>query len=331
MKKLLSVLLCVVLIFSVLSLVGCGSPLKLGLGVVSYTDDIKSADADTNGSATNDTTVVAVLVDAKGKIVKCDIDSISAGFAFTSKGKYVKAEEFKSKYELGKDYNMVKYGGAKKEWFEQVDAFETLVAGKTLDEVKALVAKDGKGNDDVVNAGCTIIISDFVTALEKAVLTAKESAAADKDNLKVGILATQSGNKNATEEAKGINQIDITFSAVASNQGKVTAILTDALSTAINFDTKGVVSDTTKIQVTTKLEIGDQYNMAEYGKDLNGDGVVKEWYAQAADFNSLVIGKDADGIAALALDTGYGVSEVQSAGCTINIADMVKAAVKAVK
>lgn len=332
MKKLFSLLLSVVMILSVLSLVGCGSqPLKLGLGIVSYTDGIKSADADTNGTATNDTTIAAVLVDKDGKIVICDIDSLSVELAFTSKGQYVKAEEFKTKYELGNDYNMVKYGGAKKEWFEQVDAFEAFVVGKTIDEVKALIAKDGKGNDEVINAGCTIIISDFVAALEKAVTNAAESGASAKDNLKVGIIATQTGSKDATEEAAGTNEVDITASAVTTKDGKVTAILTDALVAAVNFDTKGDVAVTAKTEVVTKLQSGDKYGMAKYGQDLNGDGTVKEWYDQAAAFNNAVIGKDADGISALANDKGYGVDEVQTAGCTINIADMVKAAAKAAK
>ena len=82
MKKLLSIALSVIMILSVISLVGCGSqPLKLGLGIISYTDGIKSADADTNGSATNNTTVAAVLVNKDGKIVNCDIDALSAELA----------------------------------------------------------------------------------------------------------------------------------------------------------------------------------------------------------------------------------------------------------
>ena len=60
---------------------------------------------------------------------------------YTADGKAVANDSFKTKYELGKDYNMVTYGGATKDWYEQADAFMALVAGKTLDEVKALVAE----------------------------------------------------------------------------------------------------------------------------------------------------------------------------------------------
>ena len=37
--------------------------------------------------------------------------------------------------------------------------------GKTLDEVKALVAEGGKGNDAVISAGCTITVSEFANAV----------------------------------------------------------------------------------------------------------------------------------------------------------------------
>lgn len=333
MKKILSIVLSAVILLSVVSLAGCGKSeaLKLGLGVTSYIEEIKSADADTNGTGASETTVAAVLLDGEGKIVQCAIDTVSATFGFTSNGKYVPMDEIKTKYELGKDYGMVAYGGSAKEWFEQANAFEALVTGKTLQDVKALVAADGKGNDEVVKAGCTIVISDFVTAVEKAVNNAKDSSATADDTLKLGIISAQTGCKDATEEAEGVNEVDTTVSAVALKDGKVTAAVTDALISSVTFDIKGVTSMAAKVDTATKLESGDDYGMAKYGQDLNGDGTVKEWYDQAAAFDAACIGKTADEISALALETGYGTDAVQSAGCTINISDMVKAAVKAAK
>ena len=71
--------------------------------------------------------------------------------------------------------------------------------------------------------------------------------------------------------------------------------------------------------------------MASYGKDLNGDGTVKEWFEQAAAFDAACKGKTAAEISALAVETGYGVEDLQTAGCTINVSNMIKAAVKAAK
>ncbi|MBR4116935.1 MAG: hypothetical protein IKK65_02525 [Clostridia bacterium] len=334
MKKLLGVILSVVMLISVVSLAGCGKAetLKFGLGVTSYIENVKNADGDTNGATEATSTFAAVLLDGEGKIVKCAIDTAAHTLSFTSKGEYVEASEFKTKYEAGKNYGMVAYGGAKKEWFEQVDAFTALVAGKTLQDVKALVSTNGKGNDEVVTAGCTIIITDFITALEKAVNNAADSSATADSTLKIGVISTQTGSKNATAEADGVNEVDVTVTATALDKdGKIAAAKTDAIQVIANFNNKGVASTTANTAFTTKVEAGDNYGMKAYGQDLNGDGAVKEWYAQAAAFDNACIGKTANDISALATEKGYGVDTLQSAGCTINISDMVKAAVKAAK
>lgn len=334
MKKLLGVILSVVMLISVVSLAGCGKAetLKFGLGVTSYIENVKNADGDTNGAAEATSTFAAVLLDGEGKIVKCAIDTAAHTLSFTSKGEYVEASEFKTKYEAGKNYGMVAYGGAKKEWFEQVDAFTALVAGKTLQDVKALVSTNGKGNDEVVTAGCTIIITDFITALEKAVNNAADSSATADSTLKIGVISTQTGSKNATAEADGVNEVDVTVTAAALDKdGKIAAAKTDAIQAIANFNNKGVASTTANTAFTTKVDAGDNYGMKAYGQDLNGDGAVKEWYEQAAAFDNACIGKTANDISALATDKGYGVDTLQSAGCTINISDMVKAAVKAAK
>lgn len=333
MKKFLSLTLTLVTLLSALSLAGCGKKetLKIGLGVDSYFEKVISADTDSNGSAEVTSTFAAVLLDGKGKIVKCAIDNATNTLSFTSDGKYVKAEEFKTKYETGKDYGMVTYGGSEKEWFEQVDAFCTLVEGKTLQDVKSLIASDGKGSDEVVNAGCTIVITDFINALEKAVNNATDSSATLGDTLKLGVISNQTDSKDATEEAAGVNEVDTTVTAAAIKEGKVTAMTTDALQAQVTFDIKGISNVEASTKITTKAEAGDDYGMVAYGTDLNGDGTIKEWYEQAEEFDKACVGKTADEISALALDTGYGVDTLQSAGCTINIDDIVKSAVKAVK
>lgn len=336
MKKIFSLILSVAIVMMMFTLAGCGEKkgesLKLGLGVYTTMDKAASAEGDTQGAGEATVNVAAVLMDNDGKIVKCVIDAADNTVNFTSDGKAVAAKEFKTKYEQGANYGMKAYGGAKKEWFEQVDAFTSLVEGKTYDEVKALIGENNKGNDDVVNAGCTIIISDFIYAIEKAVNNATVSNASADDSLKLGVVSTQSSIKDATEDAKGTNGFDVTVVASAVNaDNKATAAATDAISISFEFDTKGVTSTDTTKKPTTKKEAGANYGMAAYGQDLNGDGTVKEWNEQAAEFDKALIGKNADEITALAVDTGYAVEDLQKAGCTINISDMVKAAVKSVK
>ena len=340
MKKFLCLVLSIIMVFSLTCLVGCSDKkddttetadtLKFGLGINAKLENITNADGDTVGNAKASITAAAVLLDKDGKIVKCTIDAMENNMGFTSEGKFVEAGEYRTKYEQGNDYGMVAYAKAEKEWFEQIDALCALVEGKKFDEVKALVASDYKGTEDVINAGCTIYISDFVYAIENAVKNAADSKSTADCTIKIGIVSTQSGAKDASEEAEGVNEVDTTIVAtVIDKDKKIVAVSTDALAAKVTFDTKGITA-TTAALISTKKDLGTNYNMAAYGKDLNGDGKVLEWFEQAEAFNAACIGKTKNDFASLSNDKGYGSDDLQKAGCTIHIGDMVKALSKAV-
>lgn len=325
MKKILCLALSLLMVFSLCSLVGCGEKetLKLGFGVHSALDEVKNADGENDGTASAVTTIAAVLLDKDGKIVKCEFDTAANEIKFSAKGEAIAPAEMATKTEKGDNYGMKAYASAKKEWYEQKDAFISVIIGKTIDEVKALKNGD-KGNDEVVNAGCTIKITEFIPALEKAVKNAKESAATADDTLKLGVVSSQSEGKNAAEDAKGVNELMTTAVAVALNaKNEVTAAKTDAVITGVEFDTKGVSATEFGKEIATKYELGDNYGMKAYGK------AAKEWFEQADEFDAKLVGKTADAIAKLADNTGKPADELVTAGCTINVNDMVKAAVKA--
>ena len=182
MKRLISAILCMLLLITAASFTGCGKndtpeTLKLGLGVYTDVSDATDADGDTNGKGSAAITAAVVTVDADGKIVSCVLDTAEIEVAYTSEGKAIANTSFATKGELGDAYGMKAYGNATKEWFEQRDAFQAVVKGKTLDQVKALVAEGNKGTDEVTNAGCTMKINEFVLAIEKAYNNAAASDA----------------------------------------------------------------------------------------------------------------------------------------------------------
>jgi len=334
MRKILSVVLAALMM---LTFVGCGEAetLKFGMGVYATYGDVTSADGETNGAGEVIATVAAVLVDAEGKIVKVELDTADNTVEYTSAGAAV-AGEFATKYELGDNYNMAAYGtdlngdGKVLEWYAQADAFEATCVGKTVEEVKALIGEDFyHGGEELANAGCTMGVSDFIFAVEKAVANAKDSAATADDTLSVAVVTAQS-TEDATADAEGSSELEINFAAAAKKDGKVTVMATDVLAATFTFDANGAATTDTTAAFATKLELGDNYNMAAYGADLNGDGKVLEWYAQADAFNAACVGLDANGIAALVVN-GYGVDSLQTAGCTIGISDLVEVAVKAAK
>ena len=259
MKRIVSFILCAVMLVSALAIVGCGETKTLKFGAGSYTTvSASNATADKAGAAEASVTAAAVLIDGNGKIVKCVIDCMQNKVQYTNAGVAVANESFKTKKELGDDYNMVTYGGAVAEWFEQVAVFENLVVGKTLDEVKALVVDGDKGTDAVISAGCTITIVEFVKAIEKAVASAKDTKATD---VKLGMYTSQE-TANATVDKNGSNKVETTiFAAAVDANGKIANCTIDCAQVDFTFDTTGKSTFDTTAEVKTKYELGDDYNM----------------------------------------------------------------------
>ena len=357
MKRILSVFLGILMILSVLSFTACGetadttandttantnantnadtnadtdapngeepkpATVKVGFGIHTTATTANAADEKKgNGKAT--VTAAIVTVDADGKIVAATFDTAEITVEHTADGKAVAKDEFKTKYEQGDAYNMVAYGGAKLEWYKQADAFKTVVAGKTLDEVKALIAEGNKGNADVQAAGCTIMIHEFVNAIEKAYNNASDSTVTADATLKIGF-ATEQTATDATDEKAGSNQIETTvFAAAVDANGKIMAAKTDCVQVKFTFDSKGASTfDTTKA-IETKRELGDKYGMKAYG------GAKYEWYEHADIFESLCVGKTAADVTAFLAEGDKGTADVQAAGCTVYVDGFTKAAAK---
>ena len=325
MKKIISILVASVMLIAVFAFVGCEkaeAKLKLGVGTVVST---KTSDAteDTNGQGQATVTIAAVLVDDEGKIVKAFIDCADSTVGHTVDGKAIASKSFATKYELGDNYGMKSPYGSSKEWYEHVDAFCTLIVGKTAKEVKALVAADYKGTEEVINAGCTIYVAEFAAAVEKAINSATASEATASDTLKLGVYTAQTAT-DATEDKDGSNKVETTvYAAAVGANGKVTAAMSDTVEVTFTFDTNGKSTfDPSKATLTSKREQGDSYGMkSPYGSE-------REWYEHANAFDAATVGKTATEIAALMGNDGKGTADVQAAGCTIYVSAFVKAAEK---
>ena len=137
MKKVLALTLVAIL------LAGCGAAsVKTGLGHNISIEKSADASAEAEGLAQVDTVMAAVTVDSANKILGVVIDTAQTKVNFDATGKITtdKAEEQKTKVELGFDYGMKKAGSAR-EWFEQIAELEKWMVGKTIDEVKGMKVK----------------------------------------------------------------------------------------------------------------------------------------------------------------------------------------------
>jgi hypothetical protein len=147
---------------------------KLGFGTVINTGHSANATAEKAGVAESYTNIAVVAVDNSGKILDTWIDAVVHDIAFDTKG--VITADLKAlgatKRELGDAYGMKKASAIGKEWWEQADALEAYLEGKTVAEIDA-AAKDADGKFVDLKASSTFGPTDYITALKKAVTAAQ--------------------------------------------------------------------------------------------------------------------------------------------------------------
>ncbi len=124
------------------------------------------------GGSAELTVDVSAVTMKDGAITSCAIDAVQAKVAFDEAGKLTTdpAATVLTKNELGDAYNMVLYGNAKFEWYEQAANFAKYVTGKTPAEVAGIAVsettKPADGTD--LAATVTISISGFQALIAKA-------------------------------------------------------------------------------------------------------------------------------------------------------------------
>ena len=317
---------------ALLSLASCGAKeYKLGMGIEVSTSSSSNANATKDGNAQVDATVAAVVLDAEGKIVTCRIDTVQNKIKVSNEGVVTVPASFKTKMELGFDYNMAAYGTPNygeevKEWFEQAKLFEEYVVGKTASEVNGLelqsvnnhnISKD----ENLLASGCTIDLTDFIAAVVKA-CNDEQSVSFTAGEFTLGVAANSAndGSKNASADAVGAVQVYSDFAATVVADGKIAAALNDAIQPKFEVSATGTL---TAKYTDTKRVLKEKYNMAAYGTPNYGEEV-KEWYIQSALFSEYVVGKNATEVSGLELQSvnNHNISKDENllaSGCTIEL------------
>jgi len=236
-----------------------------------------------------------------------------------------------SKKDLGDNYGMKDKSSIKKEWFEQVKALEKWAVGKTVEEVLNMptTQKDEKHTvtaDKDLMTGCTISVTGFQQALDKAVKNAVEV----KDVASVGsaILTNVSG-KDATAEKSGEAKASSTYGVVALDKdGKVVFTQTDVAQNAVKFTTAGTL-DGEAMAVPTKAEKKDEYGMKK------ASSIGKEWFEQNQAFDEWTVGKTSNEISGMEVTTNEAGKTVTAdkdlmTGCTMGVDSLQKVTVTAI-
>ena len=291
---------------------------------------ITSASESTNAvQAKYDVTLVAVTVDEQGVIEQCIIDSIGTNITFDATGT-ITADlnaEILSKNELGDNYGMVQYGGAKYEWYQQAAALADYAEGKTIAQLKnGAIGESGYATEGTdLAASATIYLGGYVSAIEAAVNNAKHLGAMAGDELRLAAIPSIASSTSATAEKAGNAQLDVDVTALTVKDGKITSCFIDSVQAKVAFDATGTITSDISSPVKTKNELGESYGMVNWG------GAKFEWNVQAANFAAYVTGKTAAEVAGIAVTEGKPSDADLSAGVTIAIGGFQALIAKALK
>ena len=286
---------------------------KTGLAVIG-----NAADSKDGAEVAYDVTMVAVTVDDNGVITSCTIDSLGTKVTFDGAGSVTSdlSAAPATKNELGENYGMKAYGGAKYEWNEQAAALAQFAVGKTVDELKnGAIDESGKapaGSDLASTA--TIYLGGYVSAVESAVANAQHLGAQAGDELRLACVSSLGSSKSAAGDEAGLAQLDCDVTAITVNNGTITSCYIDSLQAKVNFDSTGVITTDLSAPMQTKNQLGENYGMKAWG------GAVAEWNEQAASFASYVTGKTAAEVAGIAVNEKTAPAEADlSSSVTISI------------
>lgn len=263
---------------------------KTGLAIAAAVSG-ESATAEKTGKVSYDVTFVAVNVDEDGRIVACVIDSLGADVPFDAAGNVTGdiAATLRTKNELGEDYGMKAYAGAKYEWNEQAAALASYAVGKTVEELRnGAVSETGYAKDADLASTATIHIAGFVDTIEKAVQNARYLGAQGGDVLKLASV------NSLADSAAGSIALNCDVTALTMNGDTITSCDIDALQATVAVE-GGTISTDLTAAFPTKNELGEAYGMKAYA------GARYEWNEQAANFAAYVTGKTAQDVAGIAV------------------------------
>ncbi len=299
-----------------------GAPLKLGVAAIASLEKSADVTADKEGLAQADINIATVLVDDKGVIVDCIIDSVQSKVSFDKSGKvtYDLKKPVLTKIELGTDYGMGKASGIKKEWDEQITAFSEYVVGKTASEVKGIKLTDKKAPDVAeLSASVTMSVDGYMAVIEKAVANAKDIGSKGGDVLGLGIETNAAKSTNATADKAGLAQADCTFVATTTDKdGKITAAVLDGIQGNVNFDASGKITSDLKKAPQTKNELGAAYGMAKVSS------IGKEWNEQAGLISMAIVGRTVEEMKGISLNEKGAPADAElAASVTISVKDFI--------
>lgn len=302
---------------------------RTGYAVISNIENSKSSTADANGTVQIDSILAAVIVDGDDSIIDVSFDIVQTKVDFDKTGQLLTdvATTFDTKKEIGDAYGMKAASAIGKEWYEQAEALEDYLIGKTFEEVKGIALTDaGVASDADLVASVSVKIAPYLAAIEKAVENATLTGANTTDTLGIAIDTDIANSKSFADGNEALVQAYSKYAVVTVNsEGAITSAIIDASQTDVNIDDLGQITTEVDGEFVTKNELKDAYGMKA------ASPIGKEWYEQAASLAEYVTGKTLDDVKGIAVDDATApVDEDLKASVTMKIGSLLSVVEEAV-
>ncbi len=198
---------------------------------------------------------------------------------------------------------MVNASAIGKEWFEQMEAFEAWMIGKTVDEITGLKVKETNPSHQNVpdeaelTSTVTITVETYIAAVQEAWDNAIDVVGGETVGL--GVLTSIASSKDKGVDANNkevlpMAQVDTTMSATAFDKdGKVVGVINDVAQNKVAFDADGKITSDAIAELKSKKELGPDYGM------VGASAIGKEWFEQQQAFEAWMVGQTVDEITGL--------------------------------
>lgn len=312
MKKFIAGLAAAALLVLPLSGCGGGKEAKTGLAVMISNSDYEQKAPEEGKDGVLQVTAFAAgaLVDNSGKVIKMQLDVVQSKFDYTAEGKVKTTADtvFKTKKDLGPEYNMKPVSGIGKEWNEQAEAFEEYVKGKTADEIRGIAVEKGVPTDEDLKSSVTVNVENWKEVAARAVENAKAIGAKADDKLGLGLYSTAEQTKE--DSASQYNHYTV---ITLDKDNKITSSVLDASIAAYGF-ADGKLADDIHKEVKTKQVLKEDYGMK------GASPIGKEWNEQADAFAAWTVGKTPSEVEGVAVDeNNHPTDEDLKTSVTVNV------------
>lgn len=277
MKKLTVLIFVALIVLTACQSNGNNAKVNTSYAVGTYATTIPMSNTDKvdQEEAIFNTILATVIVNQDQEIVNLNIDVAETSIAMDADApdKIILPAETVTRKERKDAYGLKAESDIQKEWYQQIEALEGALIGRTIEEVKNFDLKeDGTVANVDLASSVSIRVSEFVEIVSKAMEVTQE-VTGEVTKIGSAVITHTSNNSTDNEEFEGEVAVESYIAHIVSDQDKkLLQVFVDVARNTLTYDQEGNWGTFTPT-ATYKVQ-RDELDM------LEESSIDKEWYQQ---------------------------------------------------